>query len=117
MINSPNQTWAKWASSFSLPHVNVGGAWEREVWVCFSFGNSFFCILHSQVLSNFFQGQDCRGGPDITRKEVTLPPAGHTQKGLSSFWLITRGPTSPSQMELMKECKIERERKSGLPCF
>lgn len=23
--NSPNQTWAKWARSFSLPYVNVGG--------------------------------------------------------------------------------------------
>lgn len=116
MINSPNQTWAKWASSFSLPHVNVGGAWERSLSL-FLLGNSFFCILHSRVLSNFFQWQDCRYDPDIMRKEVTLPPAGHKQKGLSSFWLITRGHISPSQTEIVKECRTERERKSGLPFF
>lgn len=32
MINSPNETWAKWANSFDLPSVNVGvGRGETSV--------------------------------------------------------------------------------------
>lgn len=59
----------------------------------------FFCTLHSQAFL-----------PSVsdTRKEVTVPPAGHKQRGSSSFWLITRGPISPSTGELGRNTRLKR---------
>lgn len=79
MINCPNQTWAKWASSL-FPHVNAGGARERQVLICFSFGTvSFVYYIHKSFLTSF-SGR-------IREGLGSMPPAGHKQRCLSSFWL------------------------------
>lgn len=82
--------------------------------LCVSDRGEFFGIFlfYNTFISSFYilKWQDSGHASEVVRKGVTLPPAGHKQKGLSSFWLVTRGHISPSQTELMKEWKTEKGR-------
>lgn len=76
--------WGKTGKRFRPATCALRRGQRGQVRVRVSFGNTSFA-RHIHILFYFFQWQASRVG---RRKEVTLPPAGHKQKG-SSFRLVT----------------------------
>lgn len=76
--------WGKTGKRFRPATCALRRGQRGQVRVRVSFGNTSFA-RHIHILFYFFQWQASRV---VRRKEVTLPPAGHKQKG-SSFRLVT----------------------------